>query len=271
MADHTAEMTDIRGCGVEVMRGGTGETLLFLHGAGGASDWAPYMQALSERFDLIVPSHPGFGRSDTPDWLDNLADLAYFYLDFMAALGLEDVHLAGNSLGGWLAAEIAVRSTARLKTLTLISPGGLHIKGVPKGDIFLWSPETRARNTFFDQALAEARLAAEVTPEQADMQLKNHFTTAKLAWSPRFHNPHLHKWLHRIDVPTMILWGDSDKVFPPAYATAYHELIPKSEIRIIPQCGHLPHQEKLADFVAGIEAVTNGAGSNGAGANGAAR
>ena len=89
--------------------------------------------------------------------------------------------------------------------------------------------------------------------------LKNNFTTAKLAWNPRFYNPDLYKWLHRITVPTMILWGDSDKIFPPAYGDAFQRLIPNSELRIIPQCGHLPQQEKLDDFLAGVDAITNGA------------
>ena len=186
MAAHESEMMEVNDCAVEVLRGGEGEPMVFLHGAGGASAWAPYMAALAERYDLYVPSHPGYGRSDTPDWLDGISDLAYFYLDFLEALDLKDVHLAGNSLGGWLAAEVAVRSTARIKTLTLVSAGGLHVDGVIKGDIFLWSPEARVRNTFFNQDLADAWLAAEVTPEDADIRLKNHFTTAKLAWSPRF-------------------------------------------------------------------------------------
>ena len=151
MAGHGSEMIEINGCAIEVLRGGTGAPMVFLHGAGGASAWAPYMAALAERFDLYVPSHPGFGRSDTPDWLDGMSDLAYFYHDFLEALELRDVHLAGNSLGGWLAAEVAVRSTARIKTLTLVSAGGLHVDGVVKGDVFLWSPETRVRNAFFDQ------------------------------------------------------------------------------------------------------------------------
>lgn len=259
MADHKAEIIDVAGCRIEVLRGGAGAALVFLHGAGGASSWAPYMAALAEKFEVIVPSHPGYGRSDTPDWLDNLSDLAYFYLDFLDQLGHDEVHLVGNSLGGWIAAEVAVRSTQRLRTLTLVAAAGLHVKGVPKGDIFLWSPETRARNTFFDQKMAEARIAMEPSEEEADIRLKNHFTTAKLAWHPRFYNPHLHKWLHRIDIPTMILWGDCDKLFPPAYGKAYQALIPNSELRIIPECGHLPHQEKPDDFLAGIEAITNGA------------
>lgn len=257
--EHTSEMMEISGCRIEVMRGGAGDALLFLHGAGGASEWMPFMDRLAERFDVIVPSHPGFGRSDTPEWLDNMQDLAYFYLDFLEALDLHGVHLVGNSLGGWLACEIAVRTTERIKTLTLVSPGGIHLKGVPKGDIFLWGPEERVRNTFHDRKLAEARLAREPSEEEGDIALKNTFATAKLAWHPRFYNPDLHKWLHRIDVPTMLVWGDSDKVFPPAYGEAFRDLIPGSKLRIVPECGHLPHQEKLDDFLAAVDAITNGA------------
>jgi len=260
MASCTESKIEINGCGINLRRGGSGPTLLFLHGAGGAGAWAPYMDALAENFDVIVPSHPGFGASDTPDWLDNMSDLAFFYLDLMTQLDLTDIHLVGNSLGGWLAMEVAVRSTQRIKSLTLVSAAGIHVKGVPKGDIFLWDAETRVRNTFFDPALAEARLAIEPSEEDADIALKNNFTTAKLAWHPRFYNPDLYKWLHRIDVPTMILWGDSDKLFPPAYGEAYRDLIPNSELRVIAQCGHLPHQEKPDEFLAGIEAITNGAG-----------
>jgi pimeloyl-ACP methyl ester carboxylesterase len=261
MAAHTTECVRINRCAVEVLKGGAGPTLLFLHGAGGAHNWSPYMERLAEHYSLIVPSPPGYGRSDTPEWLDNVSDLAFFYLDFLEAQKLRDVHLVGNSLGGWLACEIAVRSTERLKSLTLVSPGGIHVKGVPKGDIFLWSPETRVRNTFYDQKLAEARLTATPSPEEADIALKNHFATAKLAWHPRFYNPDLHKWLHRVRIPTMILWGDFDKVFPPAYGHAFRELIPNSELRIIPQCGHLPHQEKLDAFVDGVRANIEGARS----------
>ena len=174
---------------------------------------------------------------------------------------LRDFHLAGNSLGGWLAAELAVRSTTRIRTLTLVSPAGIHVKGVPKGDIFLWDDDVRVRNTFYDQKLAEARIAQKPTGSDLEMALKNHFTTAKLAWHPRFYNPDLHKWLHRIKVPTMILWGDSDKIFPPAYGDAFNALIPGSQLRVIGQCGHLPHQEKLDEFLAGVDAITNGAAS----------
>lgn len=258
MADHKCEFREVAGNRVEVLTGGDGPPLLFLHGAGGASAWVPYMDRLAEHFSVTIPSHPGFGRSDTPEWLDGMQDLAYFYLDFLDTMDGDQVHLVGNSLGGWLACELAIRSTSRFKTLTLVSPAGIHVKGVAKGDLFLWDNETRVRNTFVNQEMAEARLAAEPSDEDVEIALKNHFTTAKLAWHPRFYNPDLHKWLHRIDIPTMILWGDGDKIFPPAYGEAFHEMIPGSELRIVPECGHLPQQEKIDDFMAGVLAITQG-------------
>jgi pimeloyl-ACP methyl ester carboxylesterase len=231
------------------MRGGKGAPLLFLHGAGGAGVWLPFMAALSERYHVIVPDHPGFGRSDKPDWLDQLSDLAYFYLDFIDALGLDRVHLVGNSLGGWIAAELAVRNTRRLRTLTLIGAAGLHVNGVPKGDIFLWPPEERVRNLFVDQRFADERLAQVPSEEQTDIILKNELTTADLAWQPRLHDPQLRKWLHRIDLPTLIVWGDSDKVFPIPYGEEYRRLIKGSRLEVLRACGHLPHVEQADAFV----------------------
>jgi pimeloyl-ACP methyl ester carboxylesterase len=232
-----------------MLRGGKGPPLLFLHGAGGAGMWLPFMAALSEIYDVIVPDHPGFGRSDTPNWLDQLSDLAYFYLDLIEALKLDGVHLVGHSLGGWIAAELAVRSTQRLSALTLIAAAGLHVKGVPKGDLFIWTPEERARNLFVDQRLAEQRLAMQLPEEQADIAIKNELATANLAWQPRFHDPQLRKWLHRIDVPTLLVWGDSDKIFPKPYGEAYRDLIKGSRLEVLPSCGHIPQVEKTDAFV----------------------
>jgi pimeloyl-ACP methyl ester carboxylesterase len=113
----------IDGCRIKLMRGGAGEPLLFLHGAGGARVWAPFMETLSQSFDLIVPEHPGYGASDMPQWLDNVGDLAYFYLDLIDKLGLDRVNLVGTSIGGWIAAEIAVRNDTKLKSLVLSAEG----------------------------------------------------------------------------------------------------------------------------------------------------
>ena len=261
MPDHKQSFVDIRGCRVNLLRGGRGEPLLFLHGASGGGLWHPFLDRLAARFDVIAPEHPGYGRSDTPPWLDNIADLAYFYLDFFDALDLDRVNLVGLSVGGWIAAELAVRATARLKTVTLVSSAGLHLKDVPQVDAFLLNEEQALRAVFHDPALADRLLGQAVSPEQADIALKNRFTTAKLVWQPRGYNPHLYKWLHRIDVPALILWGASDRLYPPAYAEEFHRLIPGSRVTVIPACGHLPNIEKPDEFVNAITSFAAGAGA----------
>ena len=242
----------VNGCKTRIMRGGKGAPLLFLHGARGASAWLPFMEQLSERFDLIVPEHPGFGGSDTPPWLDTVGDLAYFYLDLIDQLGLADVNLVGTSLGGWIAAELAVRDSHPLKSLTLVAPAGIHVKGVAKGDIFMWSPEDTARRLFHDQKLAEAMLSKPPAESEVLVQAKNRLSMAKLGWQPRLYNPHLHKWLHRIKTPTLILWGDDDKVIPPPYGPAFAELIPNARLEVIAKCGHLPQIERADVFVSKV-------------------
>ena len=237
------------GCRIRLLRGGEGAPLLFLHGGGGAPVWLPFMESLAQRFDVIVPEHPGYGGSDTPDWLDNVGDLAYFYLDVIEALGLAKVHLVGTSLGGWVAAEITVRSCERLATLTLSAAVGIHVKGVPKGDLFMWSREQLIRNLYHDQKLADAALAQPVTDAALMAYAKNQLASAKLGWNPRLHNPHLHKWLHRISVPTLLVWGDDDKLVPLPHGSAYAALIPGAQLHVIDRCGHVPHVERPDEFV----------------------
>src|ERR1700730_18003913 len=244
----TETTLSVAGCAVSVKRAGQGPPLLFLHGGGGPPRWLPFMAALAERFDVIVPEHPGFGRSETPEWLDNVGDLAYFYLDFIEGLKLGHVPLLGGSLGGWVAAELAVRDQSSLATLTLVAAAGIHVPGVQKGDIFLWSAQELARNLFYDQKLAEAMLDEQVNQEELDIQLKNRLTTAKLCWQPRLYNVHLAKWLHRITLPTLILWGAEDQLIPSQYGPAFHDLIPNSRLEILPDCGHLPQVEKMTEF-----------------------
>jgi pimeloyl-ACP methyl ester carboxylesterase len=237
---------EVDGCKTHLRRGGRGEPLLFLHGANGAPVVLPFMEKLAQRFDVLVPEHPGYGKSDEPEWLENIHDIAYFYLDFLKQLNLKNVTVVGSSMGGWIAMEMAVRDTSRLKSLVLSSPAGIAAPGVRAADIFLMAPEEMVRNLFVDQKLAEARLAQ---PEDIDISLKNRHTTARLAWEPRLHDPYLPKWLHRIDVPVKILWGRQDRILPVAFVDVYRKLLPKAEISILENCGHLPHAEKPDEFV----------------------
>ena len=102
-------------------------------------------------------------------------------------------------------------------------------------------PEEAIRALYHDPKIVETLLALPVTPELVDMQLKNRHTTARLAWEPRFHDPHLPKWLHRIDVPVKIVWGEQDRIIPVKFVDVYRKHFPKAQIHIVKGCGHLPH------------------------------
>jgi len=234
---------------VRMLRAGEGEPLLFLHGAGGWPGWIPFFDKLAAHHEVLVPEHPGFGTLEKAAAIRDIADMAMYYLDFLDGLGADRVHLVGNSLGGWIAAELAVRNCARLQSLCLISPAGVRVKGVPMGDNFIWSPEEAARNLFHDQAFADRMLAITPTDEEADRLLTNRFMAARLGWQPRWFDPALERWLHRITVPTLVLWGENDKFLPSAYAEPWRERVPDVRVETIVACGHLPHVEK-ADVTA---------------------
>jgi pimeloyl-ACP methyl ester carboxylesterase len=253
MTDPNATSMSVRGCTIASRRAGAGRPLLLLHGASDAGQWLPYMDDLAARHDVIAPEHPGFGVSDTPAWLDTIPDLANFYLDLIDQLDLRDIDLVGHDLGGWIAAELAVRDPRRLASLTLVAAAGIHVAGVAQTDPFLRSDEQRLRDLFHDPARADEMIARVLRPELEDQNLKNQTTTARLTWQPRGYDPHLAKWLHRIALPTLLVWGGNDRLLPPAYASAWQKLIPAAQLVVIPDCGHLPHLEQRAAFAAALE------------------
>jgi pimeloyl-ACP methyl ester carboxylesterase len=243
------QIVKIGNVGVSLRRAGKGPPLLFLHGADGYSQWLPFFDALAEQYELLVPEHPGFGASDDPPLIRNVSDMAMFYLDFLEALDLRDVHILGHSLGGWIAAEILIRDQSRAKSLTLISSAGIRVEGVPSGDIFIWNREELLRNVFYNQAYADIALSLQPTEQQVDAMLKNRFTATKLGWQPRWYNPDLEKWLHRIKLPSLIIWGDEDKVMPADYAGLWRERLPDARLVMIEKCGHVPQIEKMSETI----------------------
>ena len=153
---------------------------MFLHGAGGVPGWLPFFDRLSDQFDLLVPDHPSFGRSPLPPWLDDISDLAYFYLDLIDELNLKDVHLVGHSMGGWLALEMAIRSQARIKSLTLMASVGIRLKGVPVTNIFFLTPDQLMNALYSDPKIIAQELARQPTPAEIDQIVINRTAAARL-------------------------------------------------------------------------------------------
>lgn len=233
---------------LHLRRGGQGSPILFLHGAGGISEWSPFFNDLSQTYDVWAPDHPGFGLSEDPGFIKNMSDLAMFYLDFLDTHAPKGgFHLVGHSIGGWLAAEIATRNTQQIRSLSLISSAGLRLEGVPMGDVFMWNAEEAVKKLIFDPIAQEKRLNAQPTPEEAEIIVRNKFTFAKLAWYPRLFNPELKKWLHRINVPTQVIWGEHDKLIPKEYAKLWANALNTNTCNVLSQCSHSPVNEKPAE------------------------
>jgi pimeloyl-ACP methyl ester carboxylesterase len=248
---HSDDTLTVNGTAIRLLRGGpeNAPPLVFLHGAGGHTGWMRFLDELAEDFAVIAPEHPGFGRSDDPPWLDEVGDLAFFYLDVLAALGLDGVHLVGTSLGGWIAAELAVRNDTRLKSLTLVGAVGIRAGGKPIDDIFRMSVEENLRRFYADPERAAHRLGDMATLD-AMLYAKNRSTVTRLAYRPRFFNPGLAKWLHRISVPTLLVYGEKDGLVPPQFGEAYRDAIPGSRLVVLNDAGHAPFDEQKDAFLA---------------------
>jgi pimeloyl-ACP methyl ester carboxylesterase len=244
---------DVRGAKLFLRRDGGGEPVLFLHGVLGLPGWTDALAKLSERFTVIAPDHPGFGHSDAPDRIDDVGDLAFFYLDVLGALANGKVHVVGHSLGGWIAMAMAIRSTAQILSLTLVNAAGISVNGVKRGDMFIGSAAETGKLLFAGEEAA-SRWAGlwQASDEMKEIYDKNRAAAAKYTWQPRLYDPKLARWLHRIDVPTHIVWGEGDFLIPPAHGEELQRLIPGASLTRIAGVGHLCDIEAPTDFAQAV-------------------
>jgi pimeloyl-ACP methyl ester carboxylesterase len=243
--------TEVRGRRVWVASSGDGPPLVYLHGAGDLDGWAPALSLLAEDFTVYRPDHPGFNRSDDDPSVDSVLDLAFSYLDLFDALGLDRFHLAGLSLGGWIAAQIAVLAPHRVAKLVLADAAGLRVR-CPAPDIFTLNPvQSAALLDHQPDVRATAVAAAEQitgNPELCQRFLRNRMATAHLAWNPYLHDPKLAGRLHRITAPVLIIWGAHDRVLPVECARQWQSALPGARLEIVDDAGHRPPAEQPAVF-----------------------
>lgn len=247
----------VNGISVQITEKGKGRPLLFLHPGHPSGRLDPKSQVLNllaEQGRVIAPTHPGFGDLPAPREFTTVDDLAYFYLDLMDELDLRGVILVGVSLGGWVAAEMAVKSTGRIAALVLANSVGIK-------------PGAREDRDIADiYALTDKQLAALVYAEPSRMapdpktlpenelvfMARSRESTGRYAWTPYMHNPKLKQRLHRVNVPTLVLWGAADRVTTEDYGRSFAAAIPGARFALIEGAGHFPHLEQPAAFARSI-------------------
>ena len=244
----------VAGVELAIAERGEGPALLFLHPGEGLEPDRPWLDLLARRFRVIAPFHPGWGGSALPDWVGSVDDLAYLYLDLADALGLEDAALVGADFGGWIAAEMAVRSAARFARLALIAPLGVKFGGVLERDIV--DMHAVSRDRFLELAWAKpARGDVDMTtlPDATlEAIARGREAFALFGWKPYMHNPRLRHWLHRIVRPTLVLSGAADRITGPAYDARWQAVLPDAQSETIADAGHFPLWEQPDATVAAL-------------------
>ncbi|WP_407572749.1 alpha/beta fold hydrolase [Deinococcus altitudinis] len=250
----TTAPTDVSppGFHLTVDEAGQGRPALILHGGGGPLTVAGIGAHLSATMHTLIPTHPGWNGTERPAWLTGIDDLALMYLDELSDRGLRDVLVIGSSIGGWIATEMAVRDRAGLISgLILIDAAGVTVEGEPIRDFFALDPRGVAEYAWHD---AERYYTdpATVPADQRDRQQAN-VASMRVVTGGRMDDPKLRRRLSRVQQQTLVLWGESDRLFTPAYGTAYAAAFPNSVFRTIAQAGHLPQLERPAATFALID------------------
>ncbi|AEW98560.1 alpha/beta fold hydrolase [Streptantibioticus cattleyicolor] len=232
---------------------GTGRPVLLLHGGGGPATVAGLAARLARVAHVIAPVHPGWDGTPRPAWCTGIDDLALAYLHHLHDRGLDDVLVIGSSLGGWAAAEMAVRDTAGLISgLVLINAVGVRVEGEPIADFFALDPRGLAEHSWHDPD-RHFQDPALLPAAQRAVRQANAATMRVIAGDPYMHDPKLLRRLGRVDIPALLLWGESDRVVTPAYGAAFADAFPHGRFETIPEAGHLPHIEQPEATFARIE------------------
>jgi pimeloyl-ACP methyl ester carboxylesterase len=255
----TEEFLELAGGRVHLLRGGTGEPVLFLHAAGGAGTWLPFHELLADAgFEVIAPDHPGFGKSDDFPEAEAIDDLVFHYLDVLDALGLERPHVVGASFGGWIAAELAVYAPHRIGSLTLLSAAGLRLPEHPMTDLFLLPPAKLSATLFHNPPPAPAAAPGAAADLDAIIGAYREATSlARFSWVPFFNDPKLERRLGRITAPALVVAPADDRVIPIEHAKRYAARISGAAYAEVPDCGHAMYFEKPAEFASAVADFLN--------------
>ena len=256
MASFTEEYVEAPIGKIQLWRGGSGPTLVYLHSAGGEATH-PALDQLTESFEVVVPVFPGFAESEGIDEIDGVEDAVFHLLDVWELLGLDAPPVLGLSLGGWLALELATRYPEKVGKMVLVNPVGIYLPEAPMSEMFGRTPGELADMLFADQNYPIAAAMHQMDAFDGDVGRETEIplevvlpmwkalgATAKLGWDPYLHNPKLRGRLRRITAPTLIVAGAQDGLVPTVYAETFAAEIPGARLEIIDGAAHwLPYEK----------------------------
>ena len=245
-----SETMEVDGVQLGVRRQGEGNALVILYGDQIDTQVPPFDDAMAGRFRAVVPSLPGVNRSELPDWIDTMEDLAFLGLDLLEGLDAGPVDVIGHGFGGWVAAEMAVRSQQHIRRLALIDSVGIKVSAPTVRDVqdvYVYTVAEVAELAWHDPAAAKVLRwpgMEGVEGEELLTLLRNRQSVLKFAWRPFMYNPKLLRRLGRVRVPAHLFWGESDRVVTPDYGRALQQAIPGAGFTAIPGAGHYPQWEQ---------------------------
>jgi len=254
---------------VEVLDAGEGAPLFFLHGAGGVPAWEGVLPLLAREYHVFAPLLPGFGQSTGIEYLDDQLDLVLHQFDVMEALDLQRPYVVGESMGGWIAAEMAALRPRDVGRLALAAPVGLWRDEAPVADMFGMMPHELVPYLFHDENCPPAQMMRAVTNLFSDKDdrtqdqveflislVRGFRTAAKFLFPIPEHG--LEKRLPRIKAPTLVVWGTGDRFVAPLYARIFAERISGARVEMIENAGHLIGLEKPEPYARVVLAFGRG-------------
>jgi len=254
-APFTQESVALAGTNLHLLKGGEGRPALVLHGIEGPEGWLAFHDALSRKSAVYAPTHPGYGETERPPWLEAISHQAIFYNWFIQQAGLEDVDLIGFGIGGWIAAEMAVMCPHNFAHLVLVDAAGLHPREAQLLDIFVMPWREVIERSFsdaqasseFQRIYTERPLSDFGGPREAGRSM-----SMRMCYRPYMFDPALQPLLGRIDIPTLIVWGADDQVIPLECGEMYRDAISGAALKVLDHAGHWPHYEQpqqLAELI----------------------
>jgi len=229
---------------------GEGHPFLLLHGGGGPQTVAPFAGLLAEQRParVITPVHPGFGGTARPAWLTDVTTLAQLYVRLLDTLGLEDVTVVGNSIGGWIAAELAILGSDRISSVVLVNAVGIQVPGHPVADTFSLTPVELSRLSFHDPSKFRFDPGA-LSDAQRAVMATNRAALEVYSGPDAMADPTLRERLAKVTHPTLVAWGESDQVVDVEYGRTWATAIPDARFELLPGTGHMPQVETPAEFL----------------------